>query len=194
MYYSNDPNKLFTSSRHLANKPFEDYIEDHFHKGGIFVDMGCGCNKIHGSFIGVDAYADCPEVNVKAYMWDTPFEDNSIDLITCFAALEHVSKFHVMPSLKEFARILKPGAIVGIIVPNLIQGMVEWIDKQSNGYDLDMIFGSQEHDGEYHKTGFSVPLLVKYFANVPELELVNIWDINGYSQWNYGIIARKLDK
>jgi SAM-dependent methyltransferase len=193
-YYSTDPNKLFLEPRYPANKEFEDPIEEAFLKGGIFVDMGCGDKKIHSAFIGVDPYIDCPEVNVKAYMWDTPFEDNSIDLLTCFSALEHVSKFNVQPTLKEFARILKPGGLAGIIVPNLIHAFLEWVEKQSNGYDMDMIFGTQEHEGEYHRTGFSVPLIIKYFANIPEFKLDNIWDVNGYAQWNYGIIARKLDK
>jgi len=190
-YYSTDPKHLFLEPRNPVNKEFEDALEEVFLQDGIFVDMGCGCKKIHSAFIGVDPYIECPEVNVQAYMWDTPFEDSSIDLITCFSALEHVSKFHVNPTLKEFARILKPGAIMGIIVPNLIQALIEWGTKQTTGYELDMIFGTQEHEGEYHRTGFSVPIIVAYFANIPELELVNIWDINGYSQWNYGIVARK---
>jgi predicted SAM-dependent methyltransferase len=191
MYYSTGK-KLFNKHKHPENKPFEDYLEAAFAKGGIFLDVGCGSKKLHPAFIGVDPYIECPEVNVQAYMWDTPFGDDSVDMVLCFSALEHVSKFHVLPTLKEFARIMKPGATLGIVVPNLMMAVIEWLDKQTTGYDLDMIFGSQEHEGEYHRTGFSVPMIVAYFANVPELKLLNIYDINGYSQWNYGILARKV--
>lgn len=183
---------LFNKSASPLNKPFEDYIQAHYDRGGIFVDMGCGDNKIHPSFIGVDPHAESNSINVQAYMWDTPFEDNTVDLITCFMALEHVSKFQVPPTLQEFERILKPGGVLALIVPNLKYVLEEWISNPNNGWEMDMIFGTQLHEGEYHKTGFSVEIIEHYFTVVPSLKILNIYDINAYTQWSYGILARKL--
>lgn len=182
---------MFLLRTHPANEPFIDFVEHFYNKGGLMVDMGCGDKKCHSSFLGIDPYSEHEDVNVKAFMWETPLDDDSVDLLVCFSALEHVSKFQVVPSLKEFERILKPGGALAIIVPNLMSAVSEWAMNPNNGWEMDLIFGSQEHEGEFHKTGFTVDIIKGYFTNVPKLQIVNIWDINGYSQWNYGIAAIK---
>jgi len=47
---------------------------------------------------------------------DSQFEDNFFDVITLFAYLEH--SFNPIQDLKEVHRILKPGGIISINVPN----------------------------------------------------------------------------
>jgi len=191
-----DEDKVYQKPYHDMNKPFEDFVNYNFkkhHKTGIMLDVGCGDKKLHPDFIGVDPYVETDKVNVQAYMWDTPFADNSVDFLVCMAALEHISKFQIYPTLYEFARILKPGAHFAIIVPNLEYALRSWLENQNNGWEMDLIFGSQEHDGEFHKTGFSVNLIMEYFSNVPPLEVLNIYDINAYTQLNFGIIGKKLD-
>ena len=174
-----------------TNEQFNDFIDHYLQKGGTMLDIGCGDKKLHPNFIGVDPYVETDNVNVKAYMWDTPFEDNSVDFLVCMAALEHISKFLVLPTLREFERILKPGAAFAILVPNLEIALFMWLNNKNNGWEMDMIFGSQEHEGEYHKTGFTVDIIKEYFSFFPELELLNIYDINAYSQMNFGLIGRK---
>ena len=179
-----------------TNLEFEKFVNYFFkkNKNGIMVDMGCGDKKLHPKFIGVDPYVETDKVNVKAPMWDTPLEDNCVDFLVCMAALEHISKFQVIPTLTEFARILKPGAAFAILVPNLEQVLIRWLNDPNVGWEMDMIFGSQEHEGEYHKTGFSVDIINLYFSEVPELEVLNIYDINAYYQMNFGIVGRKKEK
>jgi len=178
-----------------TNLEFEKFINYFFkkNKDGLMVDMGCGDKKLHPKFIGVDPYVETDKVTVKALMWDTPFEDNSVDFLVCMAALEHISKFQVIPTLHEFARILKPGSAFAILVPNLEQVLIRWLNDPNVGWEMDMIFGSQEHEGEYHKTGFSVDI-IKWYFSFTELEILNIYDINAYYQMNFGIIGRKKDK
>jgi len=184
--------RLFILTKDERNKQFEDFINHHFQKNGVMLDMGCGDKKLHPNFIGVDPYVETDKVNVKAYMWDTPFDDDSVDFLVCMAALEHVSKFKVDPTLREFARILKPGAAFAILVPNLEYALLTWLSNQNNGWEMDLIFGTQEHEGEYHRTGFSVDLIKDYFSTIPELEVLNIYDINAYTQLNFGIIGKKI--
>jgi SAM-dependent methyltransferase len=178
------------------NKPFQDFVNYFFkkNKDGLMVDMGCGNSKLHPRFVGVDPYAESNNIDIKAPMWDTPFEDNSVDFLVCFAALEHISKFHVLPTLNEFSRIIKHGASFAILVPNLEWALMSWLNKQNVGWEMDLIFGSQVHDGEYHKTGFSVDIIQLYFSEIPYLEILNIYDVNAYTQLNYGIIGKKRDK
>jgi len=178
-----------------TNLEFEKFINHYFklNKYGIKVDMGCGDKKLHPNFIGLDPYVETDKVNVKAYMWDTPFLDNSIDFLVCMAALEHISKFEVIPTLHEFARILKSGAAFAIMVPNLEWALLSWLNDKNIGWEMDLIFGNQMHEGEYHKTGFSVDIITQYFSAVPELKILNIYDLNAYNQMNFGIIGKKKE-
>jgi predicted SAM-dependent methyltransferase len=178
-------------SDHPANQEYLRFINHFINKGGLMLDIGCGNSKVHPDFVGIDPYVESDDVQIKAYMWDTPFEDNSVDLIVCNHALEHVSKFYVVPTLKEFERILKPGGALGVLVPNLMWCISLWAENQTNGFEMDLIFGNQLHDGEVHKTGFTVDLIKNYFSETPKLQLLNIYDVNGYTQWGYGIISVK---
>lgn len=187
-----------------GNKPFEDFVNSYFNRGGILVDIGCGNNKAHPNFIGVDkyikkdtsdslvVYADEDDQIINADMWDTPFEDNSVDFVLCLSALEHISKFFVVPTLREFSRILKPGGGFAIIVPNLFYIFKTFLENPTTDWEMDLIFGHQREEGQYHKTGFTVDIIKWYFGNVPDLKILNIYDVNAYTQYNYGIIGIKL--
>lgn len=181
----------------LDNEPFEKEIRAMVKKGGLLLDVGCGPNKIHKSFIGVDPYAENNLVNVKAYMWDMPFPDNSVDGITCFAALEHISKFQVLPTLSEFSRVLKSGAKAIILVPDLIYCLQAFIANPTVEWEMDLIFGLQSrdnmtiHEGEFHRTGFTKEIIHLYFENIPGMKVETIYAINAYTQLNHGIIAVK---
>ena len=126
----------------------------------IKLDIGCGIEKRDESYIGVDAFS--PDADVKAFMWELPFEDNSVDEIWTTQALEHVSKFAVVPTLVEWHRVLKPGGMMHIEVPDLVWVCLYWLSHQTVGYELDTIFGNQVHEGEYHKTGFNAQILKQY--------------------------------
>jgi SAM-dependent methyltransferase len=180
-----------------ANRPFADFCNYHFDKykeNGIMLDIGCGDHKQHPKMIGVDPFAVSDGIDIKADMWDIPLEDNSVDFLVSFASLEHISKFKVAPTLQEWQRILKPGGAFAIIVPNLAYALINWLRNPTVNWDMDMIFGSQEHEGEYHKTGFSIDILVWYFGFTPQLEILNIYDVNAYTQMNFGVIGLKKEE
>lgn len=73
-----------------------------------------------------------------------PFDDKTFDLITCTEAFEHIENHH--PILREILRILKPGGMVAISVPNirnfrsrlkfLARGTYEYFDPLSTVRDL----------------------------------------------------------
>lgn len=175
-----------------ANIPFVEFVEAAFNRGGVMVDVGCGDKKADPSFIGIDPYYENDGIDYKAYMWEMPLEDNSVDFLVCFSALEHISKFLVVPTLVEFARVLKPGAQFAIVVPNLFYAFNEFVKNPNTGWEMDLIFGHQRAEGEFHQTGFTPEIIKGYFNNIPVLKLINIYDINAYTQWNYGIIGEKI--
>jgi len=93
-----------------------------------------------------------------------PYEDNSVDVIICMQALEHVTKYAVVPTLREWHRVLKPGGKLQLQVPDLEWACIHWLSHQTTGWNIDVIYGTQTHEGQYHKTGFSMQILGQYFA------------------------------
>lgn len=174
------------------NREFEEEMNSLIEFEGLVLDVGCGDQKLAPNLLGVDAYSEAPEVNVKAYMWDMPFDDESIDGIICLEALEHVSKYQVLPTLEEFQRVLKPGAKLIILVPNLVWVLEEFLKNPNYGWELDTIFGTQTNEGQMHRTGFTLKFLDDYFkAAAPKLTIIKTYDVWAYSQQNFGIIAIK---
>lgn len=78
------------------------------------LNLGCGTNKLKG-FVNVDAYGDPDglwDLNVVPYPWLS----NSADEIVMNHVLEHVEEW--WECFRECARILKPGGILVINVPD----------------------------------------------------------------------------
>lgn len=124
------------------------------------LDIGCGRTPIEG-YTGVDIVA---EVNpdIVAPMWKIPVPDDSVDRIFSTHALEHVEKKMIVPTLKEWHRILKPGANAEIQVPSLEWCCRNWLKYKTNDWHMDVLFGNQEHEGEFHKSGFTVEIMQSY--------------------------------
>lgn len=136
---------------------------EHLIEGREFVGLDVGAGKKESSqgsdFLTVDLYT---EADINAPMWYINLPDESVDAIYCNQALEHVSKFMVMPTLLEWKRLLKPGGAVMLIVPDLEWAVSYWLAHQTVSLELDFIYGNQHHEGQYHKTGFSLQILLDY--------------------------------
>ena len=137
----------------------------------IKLDIGSGGKAFNPDFIGVDAFV---EADVQALMWDLPYKDGEVDVIFTSNALEHVSKFDVIPTLREWKRVLKIGGQMEIVVPDLEWICRWWLKHQQTDWSMDIIFGNQRHEGEYHKTGFTIDIMHQYLEVCGGLELINI--------------------
>lgn len=181
------------------NAEFEKVLEDICEQDGLVLDIGCGKNKVHPRLLGVDAYEDYPSVNVQAYMWEMPFSDNSVDGLICFSALEHVSKFQVIPTLREFERVLKPGARSIILVPDLEWICRRFLDDPNVYYNMDLIFGHQADEGDtiaegqFHRTGFTEDIFAMYFEEGCKKSVIRDFRrVSAYSQENLGFLCEKV--
>jgi predicted SAM-dependent methyltransferase len=184
---------MFFWSGKEVNKEFEKWLEEIVFSGDLVLDIGCGKQKTHPRLLGVDAYEDYPTVNVQAYMWDLPFADNTVDGLLCMSALEHISKYQVMPTLAEFERVLKVGARSVILTPDL-----EWVCKRfladpNPEFNMDLIFGLQDGPGQEHKTGFTEDIFAKYFVEAAKKSrIINFFRVAAYSQENLAFICEKV--
>ncbi len=82
--------------------------------------------KAHACDYHTDRFA-ISDVEIKQVHLDNgplPYADNSFDLITCTEVFEHVENYRAI--LREMRRILKPGGMVVITTPNVLNAFSRW--------------------------------------------------------------------
>lgn len=82
----------------------------------VKINMGCGKRNFGKSWIHIDG-GDFPHLhshNIKKL----PFKKNSVDLIYSSHVLEYFDRIEVLNVLKEWGRVLKPGGILRVAVPD----------------------------------------------------------------------------
>jgi len=123
-------------------------------------ELGLPCRPA-GAWTTVDAF--CP-ADVNAEMWDLPFADGAITEIWSSHALEHVATDRVGPTLAEWFRVLAPGGLLTLQVPDLDHACRYWLEHQGDPWALAILFGGQHHPGDFHRTGFSRGTLERELA------------------------------
>lgn len=96
-----------------------------------------------------------PEADIQADMWDLPLLDASVEFIWSSHTLEHAPMVKVPATLKEWYRVLKPGARGIVQVPNFDYVARYWLTGADRRWAECMVFGTQENDGEFHKCAFT---------------------------------------
>jgi predicted SAM-dependent methyltransferase len=119
----------------------------------VKLDIGAGPIRHASDFKTVDAFTGA---DIRAEMWALPLADASVDEIWSSHALEHVPLAQVAPTLAEWFRVLRPGGTAVIQVPNLDYACRYWLDHPGETWAQQIIFGNQAHEGEFHKTGWSL--------------------------------------
>lgn len=156
----------------------------------IRLDIGSGLQTDYdpGDWIRVDAYAQ--GADIKAFADKLPYEDNSVDEIWSSHMLEHVGKFEVVPTLKEWFRVLKSEGKLTLRVPDLAWCCQWWLDHQTTGWDMDILFGNQSRDGETHKTGFNREIMVDYLHQA-RFQVKEFNELDTHSQKTLEFICQK---
>jgi predicted SAM-dependent methyltransferase len=124
--------------------------------------LGCGKRFIEG-FYHVDAL-DFPHVDHRGPVDNLSFiHDETVELIYACHVLEHFGRKEVQGVLREWQRVLRPGGILRLAVPDF----AACADLYCTGRlsSLRLIFGSmvggQRDEYDYHKMIFDEPLLTE---------------------------------
>ncbi|MDB3931538.1 methyltransferase domain-containing protein [Candidatus Pelagibacter sp.] len=117
--------RLFSSKNVIPNKKY--------------LQLGCGNSDVNENFINADFFTldfFNPFKKKKIYFLDLryplPFKENSFEGVFTEHTIEHLYVSEVNSLIKEIYRILKPGAIFRIIVPDLKKYVQFYNNKDIN--------------------------------------------------------------
>jgi len=82
------------------------------------LNLGCGGRYIKG-WVNVDFVSHSEDVIKHNLLNPLPFNDDSFDVVYNSHVLEHFSKKDAGKFIAEIYRVLKPGGILRVVVPNL---------------------------------------------------------------------------
>jgi len=142
--------------------------------------LGCGNIKIPG-FINVDIDPKLPAVDVVDDVKElNNFAENSTSLIYACHILEHFANDEILLILRRWHKVLEPGGELRISVPDMDRIVKvyykNWKHFQTppNTPWIGLIYGGQEDQYDFHKTGFNF-IYLKYL-----LEQVGFVEIEEY--------------
>jgi len=132
--------------------------------GRVYVHLGCGRIN-HPKFINVDLVRR-EHVHYVCSVERLPmFEDNSVDLIYCAHCLEHISHLDTLRVLREWCRVLKPGGILRLSVPDFDRIIAIY---EASGRKIDIVktitMGGQGYPYNFHKAIFNREYLASLLA------------------------------
>jgi predicted SAM-dependent methyltransferase len=120
------------------------------------LDIGAGSQPRGEDYIMLDQFAPA---HIQAPMWAIPLPDGHVDEIWSSHALEHVACAKVSQTLKEWFRVLKPQGRAIVQVPNFDYVARYWLTGPDRAWAEQMVYGTQAHDGEFHKAAYTAPTL-----------------------------------
>lgn len=134
------------------------------------INLGCWSKRLPG-FVNIDLDPSYGElvVDVRAL----PYEDNTVDEVYAGHLLEHFSLTENV--LKEWHRVLRPGGVITVTVPDIEKGLaeyrkgaitLEWLNQ--------IVYGATDREEQNHHQVFTADILLsqmtKYFPDAILLE------------------------
>ncbi|MBS0171441.1 MAG: methyltransferase domain-containing protein [Nitrospira sp.] len=104
--------------------------------GQRLLNIGCG-PITHACWTNVDVWAADPSVILHDLHKPLPFDDQSYDAAYASHVLEHFAPDAAHNLLRECYRVLKPGSIMRVVVPDLeaiARGYLEALDHAGRGH------------------------------------------------------------
>ena len=146
--------------------------------GPIKLNLGCGEDYREG-YINVDT-RNLPRVDIKWKIDDLGeyIRDNSIVEILAWDVLEHFPVRQVPKALDEWVRMLAPGGILQIKVPDLdilSRTLCDYYDNPAEiRHMVDRLYGGQDYPQNFHNCGFNLALLKQFLEKERGLKIVKV--------------------
>jgi predicted SAM-dependent methyltransferase len=132
----------------------------------VKLNLGCGRFPLDG-FTNVDLHADEADINGDL----RELEFSGVEEIRMIHLLEHFSWRETQTVLERVKGWLAPDGLLRVEVPDM-----QRIMKMGTEDDwLRYVYGSQQHDGEYHRSGFTESSLREALELAGFRELRTAW-------------------
>jgi len=130
------------------------------------LDVGCGPGVLPQGWVGMDAHTPDDSGPITRHdMTDIPWpwSDDTFEQVAFRHSLEHVALDQALLVLKEAWRVLRPGGVLQIEVPEL-ESVCRWFldsDERDRWGAWNQtsparwLFGQQHGNGQYHLAGFT---------------------------------------
>ncbi len=84
------------------------------------------------------------------------FDDNSVDIIVAHHLVEHIALHDISRYVTEWYRVLRPGGILAVFVPNLKELDRAWVEGRIDTYihNVNTYGAYQGHVEDLHKWGY----------------------------------------
>jgi predicted SAM-dependent methyltransferase len=82
------------------------------------LNVGCG-QRFHPAWVNLDLAPADPSIRPCDVTQPLPFEGSTFDAVYHSHLLEHLPRAQALPFLRECRRVLKPGGILRLAIPNL---------------------------------------------------------------------------
>lgn len=158
------PQSIYHKAKHDMVRKMFDVLPF----GSLALDAGCGIGNVTGkycdrySIVGIDEQLSavqycrnsCGGQYMQAALYSLPFQDNKFDLILFLDTIEHLTD--PILTLKELARVLKPGARILICTINYASPL--WLILENTWHRL---FGGRckPYSRQVHPTRYTPSLL-----------------------------------
>jgi predicted SAM-dependent methyltransferase len=83
-----------------------------------YLNVGCG-NKFHRAWVNVDMVSNSEYVMAVNLLKGIPFPSDQFEVVYHSQVLEHIPKEKAHDFIKECYRVLKPGGILRVVLPDL---------------------------------------------------------------------------
>lgn len=114
----------------------------------VLVNVGCG-RVWHRDWINLDHRPSAPEVRAFDLRKPLPFGDDTVDAVYASHVLEHLDPAEGRRLLAECRRILKPGGIARIVVPDFEELCRFYLQRLSAVVDRSGAENAQAYDWAY---------------------------------------------
>jgi predicted SAM-dependent methyltransferase len=138
--------------------------------------LGCGSRYIPG-FVHVDAYP-APHVDIVGPVERLTLADGSVSLIYASHVLEHFGRAEYKAVLQEWFRVLAPGGILRLAVPDFATCAAIYYERGlEHGLSglLGLLVGGQRNAYDFHKMVFDEPFLKDELLDIGFRE-IRRWD------------------
>ena len=99
-----------------------------------YLNIGCGV-KFHKSWVNIDMVSNSSHVQKQNLLKGIDFPDNHFDVVYHSQVLEHIPKERSTFFIKECFRVLKPGGIMRVVLPdleNLAKEYIKYLNENIN--------------------------------------------------------------